>query len=255
MTQDRASRGGALITGASRRIGRVLALALADAGFAIAVHARQADADALGLVEAIDRVGGRAAVVAAELTSDAELSILVSGAREAVGPLSLLVNNAALFGDDTIQTLTPQSFDDHIRVNLRAPVLLAQAFAAQADGAVDPSIVNLLDQRVLRPRPDQFSYSLAKGALWQATRMLAQALAPRVRVNGVGPGPTLANIYQSPEDFAAEAARTPLQRAVTPDEVAQAVRYLIDARSVTGQIIAVDGGQHLDWRTPDVVAP
>jgi NAD(P)-dependent dehydrogenase (short-subunit alcohol dehydrogenase family) len=255
LTVHKAPRGGALITGASRRIGRVLALALAEKGFAVAVHARQADDDALSLIEAINAGGGQAALTVGDLASDPDLLSLVSRAGAAVGPLTLLVNNASLFGDDRIDTLTPRSFDDHIGVNLRAPVLLAQAFAAQAPDGGDASIVNMLDQRVLRPRPEPFSYSLAKGALWQATRMLAQALAPAVRVNGVGPGPTLASIYQSPEDFAAEAAHTLLQRQVTPEEVAQAVCYLIDARSVTGQIIAVDGGQHLGWRTPDVIAP
>jgi NAD(P)-dependent dehydrogenase (short-subunit alcohol dehydrogenase family) len=143
------------------------------------------------------------------------------------------------------------TWDAHMETNLRAPLVLAQAFARQApDGA---SIVNLVDQRVWKPTPQFFSYSISKAALWFATRTLAQALAPRVRVNAVGPGPTLPSVHQSPEAFEAEASNVLLQRRATPDEIARAVLYLVDARSVTGQMIAVDGGQHLGWRTPDVV--
>ena len=179
---------------------------------------------------------------------------LLARARAAIGPPdSLLVNNASLFEDDRIETLSPASWDAHMAANLRAPVLLAQAFAAEApDGSL---IVNILDQRVWRPTPQYFSYAISKAALWRATPMLAQALAPRIRVNGIGPGPTLPSAHQTTEDFAAEAEGVPLQRRATPEEIAQALVYLIDAPSVTGQMIAVDGGQHLAWRTPDVTAP
>ncbi len=139
--------------------------------------------------------------------------------------------------------------------NLRAPVLLAQAFAAQLPADREGLIVNILDQRVLRPTPQFFSYALSKAALWRATQMLAQALAPRIRVNGIGPGPTLASVHQSPEDFAAEIAGLPLERGASPEEIADALAYLIDARAVTGQMIAVDGGQHLAWKTPDIIDP
>ena len=146
--------------------------------------------------------------------------------------------------------MTRDSWDSHMETNLRSPLALSQAFALQApDGAC---IVNLLDQRVWKPNPQFFSYALSKAALWAATRTLAQALAPRIRVNAVGPGPTLPSIHQAPEDFAAEAANTPLGRRATPEEIARAVLYLVDAPSVTGQMIAVDGGQHLAWRTPDI---
>jgi NAD(P)-dependent dehydrogenase (short-subunit alcohol dehydrogenase family) len=246
-------RSGALVTGASRRIGRVLALRAASLGYAVAIHHRTAEADADAVKAEIEAAGGQAAVVAADLADVGAAEPLVEAAGAAVGPLSLLVNNASLFEDDRIETLSPASWDAHIATNLRAPVLLAQAFAAQAsDGAL---IVNLLDQRVWNPSPQFFSYSVSKAALWHATRMLAQALAPRIRVNAIGPGPTLPSIHQSEATFAAEANRVPLKRRAMPEEIADALAYLIDAPSVTGQMIAVDAGQHLAWQTPDVSAP
>jgi NAD(P)-dependent dehydrogenase (short-subunit alcohol dehydrogenase family) len=246
-------RGGALVTGAARRIGRALALEAAKAGYDVVVHHHHSAAEAEGVREEIEAGGGRARVMAADLADDASLAALVAAASEAIGPLSLLVNNASVFEDDRIDTLNPESWDAHMAVNLRSPVLLAQAFARQAPAG--SLIVNIIDQRVWRPTPQYFSYAVSKGALWHATRMLAQALAPRIRVNGVGPGPTLPSAHQTEADFAAEAERVLLQRRATPDEIALAMRFLIDAPSVTGQMIAVDGGQHLAWRTPDVIAP
>jgi NAD(P)-dependent dehydrogenase (short-subunit alcohol dehydrogenase family) len=245
-------RGGALVTGAARRIGRTLALRAAELGFAVAIHHRSSEADANAVKAEIEAGGGRAAVVAGDLAEAGAAQPLIDAARAAVGPLTLLVNNASVFEDDRIETLTAASWDTHMAANLRAPVLLAQAFAAQAaDGAL---IVNLLDQRVWRPTPQFFSYSVSKAGLWHATRMLAQALAPRIRVNGIGPGPTLPSTHQSQAAFAAEAGRVPLERRSTPEEIADALAFLIDAHSVTGQMIAVDAGQHLAWRTPDVSA-
>jgi NAD(P)-dependent dehydrogenase (short-subunit alcohol dehydrogenase family) len=246
-------RGGALVTGAARRIGRTLALAAAGAGYDVAIHAREADADAESLKAEILALGRRAAVLTGELTDDGALMALVPAAAAAVGPLSLLVNNASLFEDDRLASLTPASFDAHLSANLRAPVLLTQAFAAQAGAGAQ--VVNILDQRVWKPTPQFFSYALAKAALWQATIMGAQALAPAIRVNAIGPGPTLPSIHQTAADFAAEAAHTLLERRASPDEIAAALLYLIDAASVTGQMIAVDGGQHLAWRTPDIIHP
>jgi len=248
-----APRGAALVTGAARRIGRTLALAAAGAGFDVAVHAREADADTASLLAEIAALGRKAVVVAADLTDDIALRGLVGAAADALGPLNLLVNNASLFDDDRLASLTPKTFDAHIAANLRAPILLTQAFAAQA--APGALVVNILDQRVRKPTPQFFSYAVSKAALWQATIMSAQALAPDIRVNGIGPGPTLASIHQTPGEFEAEAAGVPLQRSADPSEIAAALLYLIDATSVTGQMIAVDGGQHLAWRTPDIVAP
>ena len=254
-TAARSSRGGALITGAVRRIGRALAIQAQAAGYEVAVHSRQPDAEAEAFTASLRAMGGRAAVVGGDLTVDADRETLIQRAGAAVGPLTLLVNSASLFEDDRIETLTPAGWDAHMGANLRAPILLAQAFAAQLPAGRVGLIVNILDQRVLRPTPQFFSYALSKAALWHATRMLAQALAPRVRVNGIGPGPTLASIHQSAEDFDAEIAGLPLRRGASPEQIAQALAYLIDAHSVTGQMIAVDGGQHLAWKTPDIIDP
>jgi NAD(P)-dependent dehydrogenase (short-subunit alcohol dehydrogenase family) len=252
-----APRGAALITGAPRRIGRALALAVAEAGYDVAVHARDLDADSASLVQAIQAEARRAVALAGDLSEADTPARLIGQAAAALGPLTLLVNNASLFDDDRLETLTADSFDAHIHANLRAPILLAQAFAAQAPADDDANglIVNILDQRVWKPTPQFFSYAVSKAALWEATRMMAQALAPRIRVNGIGPGPTLPSIHQAPEDFAAEAAGALLQRRAAPEEIAHALVYLIDARSVTGQMIAVDAGQHLAWRTSDVIGP
>jgi len=239
----------ALVTGGARRIGRAIARALHLAGYAVAIHARQSQDDAQALRDELVRAGGRAAVVTADLADAAATASLIGAAVHAVGPLHLLVNNAASFEPDEIGSLEPGRFDRQFAVNLRAPLFLAQAFAMQAgEGA---SIVNVLDQRVLKPTPHFVSYTLAKSALHAATRMLAQALAPAVRVNAVAPGPTMASARQSAQDFARQSAAVPLGRGPLPEEIAAAVVYLASARSVTGVTLAVDGGQHLAWATPD----
>ena len=241
------ARGAALVTGAARRIGRALALAAAEAGYDVAVHHRDSAQDAEATAAAVRDKGVRAEVIAADLNDAPQR--LIEQARAALGPVTLLVNNASVFLDDTLETLTREHWDAHMEANLHAPVALTQAFAAQgAEGLV----VNIVDQRVWRPNPQFFSYSLSKAGLWWATRTMAQALAPRIRVNAIGPGPTLPSIHQSAEDFEAEAANILLERRVTPGEIAAALRYLIDAPLVTGQMIAVDGGQHLGWKTPDI---
>ena len=255
MSGERAPRGGVLVTGAARRIGRALALEAASAGYDVVIHCRETDADGASLAEEIAALGRRSVIQAADLTDENALAALITAGAAAIGPLTLLVNSASLFEDDRIETLTPASFDAAIAANLRAPILLAQAFAAQAPRDGRALIVNLLDQRVWRPNPQYFSYAISKGALWHATGMLAQALAPHIRVNAIGPGPTLPSIHQTDAAFAAEAANVLLRRRADPGEIAAALRYLIDARSVTGQMIAVDGGQHLAWRTPDIVDP
>jgi NAD(P)-dependent dehydrogenase (short-subunit alcohol dehydrogenase family) len=251
LTDTGASRGAALVTGAARRIGRAIALELARAGFDVAIHHNNSEEDAADTVRAIEALGRRAVVLQADLTDEPAARRLIPDAAAALGPLSVLVNNASVFEDDRVGGLGRDSWDRHIETNLRAPIVLAEEFAARApDGS---SIVNLLDQRVRKPDPRFFSYSLSRAGLWWATRTLAQALAPRIRVNGVGPGPTLPSIHQTPEEFADEAANTLLQRPGDPAEVARAVLYLVDAPLVTGQMIAVDGGQHLAWLTPDIV--
>ena len=251
MTESPARPGAALVTGGARRIGRAICLELAQAGFDIAIHHRASSDEAADLAQRIEALGRRAAVLSADLRDVAATHDLIGRAAEALGPLAVLVNNASVFADDRLDTVTGDSWSTHLDTNLRAPVLLAQVFARQApEGS---AIVNILDQRVLKPDPRFFSYGLSKAALWHATRTMAQALAPRIRVNGVGPGPTLPSIHQTPEEFAAEAAAVPLERRSTPEAVAAAVRWLVDAELVTGQMIAVDGGQHLAWKTPDIV--
>ena len=246
---------GAIVTGAPRRIGRALALTAADAGYDVAIHARAIDADVESLIAEIKAKGRKAVATLGDLSHAETPARLVAEASAAIGPLTLLVNNASLFDDDRIETLTAASFDAHIHANLRAPILLSQAFAAAPAEAGRAQIINVLDQRVWKPTPQFFSYAVSKAALWQATRMMAQALAPRIRVNAIGPGPTLPSIHQNEDTFAAEAAGALLRGRVKPEDIAHALRYLIDATSVTGQMIAVDAGQHLAWRTPDIIEP
>jgi NAD(P)-dependent dehydrogenase (short-subunit alcohol dehydrogenase family) len=248
---DQASPRAALVTGGAQRIGRAIVLALAQAGFAVAVHARRSRDAALALCAEIDRAGGTAACVTADLADHEEVLRLVPLAVAAVGPLTLLVNNAGEFEPDEIGRLDRARFDRQFAVNLRAPLFLAEAFAAQAPDGADATIVNLLDQRVYKPTPKFLSYGLTKSALFTATTTLAQALAPRVRVNAVAPGPTLPSPRQDTDVFGRQARAVPLGRGPTPEEIAAAVLYLAGAKSVTGETIAVDGGQRLAWRTPD----
>ena len=238
----------ALVTGGARRIGAALARALAREGYAVILHANRSRGDAEKLAAEIEAAGGRAHVVLADLADPEAVDGLIAAAA-AFGPLTLLVNNAGEFEPDEIMTLGHEGFARTMAVNLAAPLFLAQGFAAQAgEGA---SIVNILDQRVLKPTPRFFSYTLAKSALYTATTTLAQALAPRVRVNAVAPGPTLPSPRQSEAEFARQAAALPLKRGPSPDDIAAAVVYLAKAEAVTGVTIAVDGGQHLAWRTAD----
>lgn len=246
-------RGAALVTGAGRRIGRALALEAARAGFDVAVHYRTAADEAQAVADEIAALGRRAVVLDAELTDEAQTAALVGRASQALGPLTLLINSASTFEEDRLATADRASWDAHLDANLRGPVVLAQAFAASLPGETTGQIVNIVDQRVLAPNPQFFSYSLSKAALWWATRTMAQDLAPRIRVNAIGPGPVLASVHQAVGEFEREAAATLLRQAVPLEELAAALRYLIDATSVTGQMIAVDAGQHLGWRTPDII--
>lgn len=248
-----APRRAALVTGAGRRIGAAIARRLAAAGYAVAIHCRGSRTDADMVAEAIRAAGDHAVVVQGDLAAAQACDDVLDAAARALGPLSLLVNNASLFEKDTLQDLDLALWDRHFAVNLRAPVLLARRFAAQANPADDPSVVNIVDQRVLRLTPQVFSYTLTKAALHAATVTMAQSLAPAVRVNGVGPGPTIANVHDGEAGMAAEVAGVPLARPVSPDDIADAVLYLAGARSVTGQMIAVDSGQSIGWRTPDIV--
>ena len=239
----------ALITGGGRRIGAAIARALARAGYAVVLHANASRTEAEAVAGEIVKAGGRAHVVPGDLADPQGLHGLIAQAC-AFAPLTLLVNNASVFEDDAIETLARAQFDRTMAINLTAPLFLAQAFAAQAARTSDASIVNIVDQRVLRPNPRFFSYTLSKSALHNATTTLAQALAP-LRVNAVAPGPVLPSPRQTDAQFAAQAASVPLGQGPSPDDIAAAVVYLAAAGSVTGVTLPVDGGQHLAWRTAD----
>jgi NAD(P)-dependent dehydrogenase (short-subunit alcohol dehydrogenase family) len=245
--------GAALVTGAARRIGRAIAERLAREGRPVVLHASPRSADeAERAAQAIRDGGGRAAVAVADLADPAATQRLVGVAAQAFGPLSVLVNNASIFEVDTAGDFSVDRYDRQMAVNLRAPLLLARDFAAGLPAGAEGVVVNIVDQRVWRLTPRYFTYTLAKSALWTATRTMAQAFAPRVRVNAVGPGPVFPNAALGAHDFEIETQGVPLGHAAEVSGVVDAVVYLISAKSVTGQMIAVDSGQHLAWRTPDV---
>ena len=240
----------ALVTGAATRIGRSIALALAQDGWAIAVHYGQSSEAAEALVAEITANGGQAVALQADLAREAEVATLVPRAVESLGPLGCLVNNAATYRLDQVDDATRESWDHHLEPNLRAPFVLTQAFAQALPADQGGAVINILDQRVWSLTPYFVSYTLAKAGLWTLTRTLAMALAPRIRVNAIGPGPVLPSPRQSQEQFDRQCAAMPLGRGAEPEEIAAAVRFLLSARAMTGQMIALDGGQHLGWAQP-----
>ena len=237
----------ALVTGAARRIGAAIARDLARHGWAVAIHYRASKDEAGALSREIEAAGGRAATIACDLAREAEVETLIPRAVEALGPLTCLINNASVFEMDKIDSVTRESWDRHIETNLRAPLVLSQAFARQLPEGMNGNIVNLLDQRVWKLTPYFLSYTVAKSALWTLTRTLALALAPRIRVNGIGPGPALPSERQSLEQFRHQQAAVPLQHGPELAEIAAAVRFILASPSMTGQMIALDGGEHLAW--------
>ena len=253
----------ALVTGAGARLGRAMALTLADHGHDVAVHYASSAQGAEETAQMIRAKGRQAVTLQADLLDEAATQGLIGRAVEGLGtPLTVLVNNASIFEHDDIHSATRTSWDRHIGSNLRAPFVLTQGFAAQvpdpvADDRGEPVaqglIVNMLDQRIHKLTPEFMTYTLAKTALWTLTRTAAQGLAPRVRVNGIGPGPTLKGARQSEDHFRRQRAATILRRGADPDDICGALAYLLTAKAVTGQMIAVDGGQHLAWQTPDVL--
>lgn len=246
--------GPVLVTGAARRIGRAIAQALAHGGRGVVLHASQRSlAEVERVAQVIRESGGRAGAIAADLASADETQGLVAAAERLFGPLTLLVNNASLFTPDAAADFTLELYESHFAVNLRAPLILARDFAARLPEGIDGAIVNVIDQRVWRLTPHDFTYTLSKSALWTATRTLAQAFAPRIRVNAVGPGPVFPNAAYGQAAFEREARAVPLGHSAEVEGVVDAVAYLARARSVTGQMIAVDSGQHLAWETPDVL--
>ncbi|WP_026940710.1 SDR family oxidoreductase [Hellea balneolensis] len=238
--------GAILITGAGARVGRYLAKGLAADGWAVAIHYNRSKSGAEKLASEISDQGGTAAIVQANLFVPQDLETLVSRASEAIGlPLTALINNASTFQDDRAEDFSRTSYDYHMDINLRAPLSLSQQLFKQLPNDKKGSIINMIDQRVLKPDPTFFTYAMSKSALHWATKTLAQSMAPKIRVNAIGPGPTLKNHMQSDEEFAQEVQSTLLETGSPPGKLLEAVRYLLSASSVTGQMIAVDGGQHL----------
>ncbi len=240
--------GTVLVTGGSRRIGAAIARAFANWGWRIALHYRNSREDADKLAAELRERGVDVTLLSADLASMGDVSNLIERCAEALGPPNCLVNNASEFLEDDLATLTPELWATHMDVNLRAPVFLARAMASCLPAGQTGTVINIIDQRAWRPTPDFFSYTLSKSALWSATQMLAQALAPRIRVNAIAPGPVLPSTYQKPADFEAEWRNTLLHRPASPEEIAAGVRFILDAPALTGQMIALDSGQHLVWR-------
>lgn len=236
-----------LITGAAHRIGRAAALALARDGWTVVVHYNRSQQAAQDVVDEILAQDGAAVALQADLAREDEVLTLVPRAVEAVGPLGCLINNASEFEWDTATTATRASWDLHMEVNLRAPFVLIQAFSAQLPPDRQGVVVNLLDERVWNLTPYFTTYTLSKAGLWTLTQTLALALAPSIRVNAIGPGPALPSKRQTPEQFAEQCRNLPLGRGTSPEEIAAAVRFILAAPAMTGQMIALDGGQHLCW--------
>ncbi|MDJ0994388.1 MAG: SDR family oxidoreductase [Dinoroseobacter sp.] len=254
--------GAALVTGAGKRLGAAMALYLAERGFDVAIHYANSAAEADSVADSVRALGRNAVTLQADLLEDSETESLIARANAALGQLSVLVNNASIFEYDTIATATRESWDRHMQSNLRAPFILTQSFASQApetrsDRNDEPTasglVVNLIDQRVRKLTPEFMTYTIAKMGLWAFTQTAAQALAPQVRVNAIGPGPTLRGGRQSPEHFAKQRAATILGRGADPESICAALGYFLDAPAITGQLLCVDGGQHLSWETPDVL--
>ncbi|MFD1158409.1 SDR family oxidoreductase [Roseovarius aestuarii] len=253
----------ALVTGAGKRLGRAMALELARRGYDVAVHYASSETDAHEVVAEITSLGRNAVALGADMLDESLVAALVPRATEALGgPLTTLINNASIFEYDTLASATRTSWDRHLESNLRAPFVLMQAMAADVpdpvpDAAGEPVaqglVVNMIDQRVRKLTPEFMSYTLAKAGLWTLTQTAAQALAPKIRVNAIGPGPTLQGHRQSDGHFRRQRQATILQRGANESDVIAALAYFLEAPSVTGQLICTDGGQHLGWQTPDVL--
>lgn len=239
----------ALVTGASHRIGRAIALDLAQAGWNVAVHHNESADAARRVVAEIEAAGGHATAVRADLSLEAETALLIRHASDATGPITCLVNNAARFEHDAADSVTRDSWDLHMETNLRAPFVLTQEMARYLPDNTNGAVINIIDERVWNLTPHFISYTLSKAGLWTLTQTMALALAPRIRVNAVGPGPTLPSPRQTESQFDRQSASTPLKRGTTPEEICEAIRFILAAPALTGQMIALDGGQHLGWRS------
>ena len=242
-----------LVTGAAKRIGRRLALDLAAAGWDVAVHCNSSIAEAEEVAALIRGLGRRAVIVRGDLAGAEAPDRIIAEASAALGGLNCLINNASLFEPDKVGAITKASWAAHLDTNLRAPVFLSQAFARQLPDGIEGSIISIIDQRVWKLTPRFFSYTMSKSGLWTATRTLAQALAPRIRVNAIGPGPALPSVRMDQAEFEKQSRLTLLGRGTSPEEISAAVKFILSQPALTGQMIALDGGQHLVWQTPDVM--
>lgn len=254
----------ALVTGAGKRLGRAMALYLAGRGHDVAVHYSTSRDEADSVAQEIRALGQKAECFQADLLVEVEVQALIPAVTKRLGPLTVLVNNASIFEYDRIDTATRESWDRHIESNLRAPYVLTQGFARQCPPATTDAngepvaqslIVNMVDQRIRKLTPEFSTYTIAKMGLWALTQTAAQGLAPHVRVNAIGPGPTLRGIRQSEDHFARQRAATVLGRGANPADITAALGFFLDSPAVTGQVIVVDGGQHLGWKTADVLGP
>ena len=253
----------ALVTGAGKRLGRAMALYLADRGFDVAVHYASSEGAAEEVADLIRGKGQKACTVQADLLNESETQSLVNTALDGLGgPLTVLINNASIFEYDNIETASRDSWDRHLESNLRAPFVLTQAFAAQLPAPMMDTndepvaqglVINMIDQRVRKLTPEFMTYTIAKMGLWAFTQTAAQGLAPKCRVNAIGPGPTLRGGRQSEDHFAKQRAATVLERGANTSDITAALGYFLDAPAITGQLLCVDGGQHLAWQTPDVI--
>ena len=242
-----------LVTGSAKRIGRKLALDLAADGWDVAVHCNASIIEAEEVARLIRAMGRRAVIVRGDLSEDEVPDRLVAEASAGLGGLTCLINNASLFEPDEVGSITRDSWARHNDTNLRAPVFLSQAFARQLPDGLEGNIISIIDQRVWKLNPRFFSYTTSKSGLWTATRTLAQALAPRIRVNAIGPGPALPSARMDEGEFAKQSRLTLLHRGTSPSEISAAVKFILSQPALTGQMIALDGGQHLVWQTPDVI--
>ncbi len=253
----------ALVTGGAKRLGRAMVLHLASKGHDVVIHYSSSADDAQKTAEAARAFGVKAAIVHADLLDAEATETLIDRAIEAIGtPLDVLVNNASIFEYDTLETATLESWDRHLNSNLRAPVFLTQAFARQAPKAATDEnaepvasacVINMVDMRVRKMTPEFATYTLAKAGLWAFTQTAAQFLAPNIRVNAIGPGPTMQGTRQSTEHFTKQRAATILGRGSNPEEICKALDFILEIDGMTGQLICLDGGQHLAWKTPDVL--